>query len=234
MCNLEKGRASVISHAQAKTLFHEFGHALQALLSRTGLQHFSGTRGELDFVEAPSQLMEYLCYDARVLPMFARHHTTREPIPAATVAALNEARKAFSALELQQQIAFAVGDQLIFGGVAQDKPFHEMSDAEVERALERLHARYLSVPHVPGTCWPARFGHLATYGAAYYSYTYARAFAADLWHTCFEADPLDARVGRRYRQEVLRFGGSKDPKLMLREMLGRPFSADALVREVCN
>ncbi|XP_052726530.1 mitochondrial intermediate peptidase, mitochondrial isoform X9 [Vigna angularis] len=90
-----------LNHWEVETLFHEFGHALHSLLSRTDYQHFSGTRAVLDFAEIPSNLFEYYAWDYRVLRKFARHYSTGEQIPQKLVESMQGARDMFAATELQ-------------------------------------------------------------------------------------------------------------------------------------
>jgi len=230
VCNFEKG-GTLLHHGQVQTLFHEFGHALHSLLSRTEFQHLSGTRGELDFVETPSQLMEYFCFDKRVLKLFALHHRTGEPIPDEIVAALTGARSKFQAMELQQQVMFAACDQVLFGKEEILRSVEDNPQA-ASVTLSALQNKYSHIPYVEGTFWISRFSHFVNYGAAYYSYTYARAFAADIWHTCFREDPLNRKAGQKLRESIFQHGGSKDPHVMLEEMLGRPTSIDPLITEI--
>jgi Zn-dependent oligopeptidase len=108
--------ASVLMTPQeVETLFHEFGHALHSLLSRTEFQHLSGTRGALDFVEVPSHLMEYYARDFRVVRTFARHHVTSEPMPEELWARVQSARTSFAALDLQAAVVTSLYDQALFG-----------------------------------------------------------------------------------------------------------------------
>jgi len=225
VCNFDKSCQS-LQHTQVQTLFHEFGHALHTLLSRTEFQHLSGTRGELDFVETPSQLMEYFCYDERVLKKFAFHHETGEAIPSEVVNALRGSKRMFQAMEVQQQTMFAACDMKLFS----DSELLDEGSATEE--LIKLHDAYTQVPHVPGTFWLTKFSHFVNYGAAYYSYTFARAFAADLWYTCFHKDPLNREVGMAYRNNILRHGGTRDPNAMMQDMLKRPPQFDAFINEI--
>lgn len=105
----------LMTHVEVETLFHEFGHALHSLLSRTEFQHLSGTRGALDFVEVPSHVMEYFARDYRVVKTFARHHVTGEPIPEDLWKRVMASRSTFAAMDLQQAIATAMFDQALFG-----------------------------------------------------------------------------------------------------------------------
>jgi intermediate peptidase len=77
------------------------------------------------------------------------------------------------------------------------------------------------VPFVDGTFWHTRFSHLYGYGSGYYSYLWAKAYAAHLWHGCFAADPLSGAAGQAYREKILRKGGGAEPEDMIRELLPR-------------
>ncbi|OEL22139.1 putative mitochondrial intermediate peptidase, mitochondrial [Dichanthelium oligosanthes] len=105
VCNFSSssGITARLSHGDVETLFHEFGHALHSLLSRTEYQHFSGTRVALDVAETPSNLFEYYAWDYRVLKTFALDETTGDAIPEKLVKALNASRNMFPATELQRQ-----------------------------------------------------------------------------------------------------------------------------------
>mmetsp|Transcript_10330 Transcript_10330/g.20321 ORF Transcript_10330/g.20321 Transcript_10330/m.20321 type:complete len:890 (-) Transcript_10330:525-3194(-) len=233
LCNFERPGA-LMHHTQVQTLFHEFGHALHSLLSRTEYQHLSGTRGELDFVETPSQLMEYFAFDDRVIRMFARHHSTGEPIPHDVVNALSGARRKFQAMEYQQQVMYAACDQLLFGSGQEAENVQKIvrDPTAASDVLRKLHEKYTLIPYTEGTFWLARFSHFVNYGAAYYSYTYSRTFAADLWHTRLAESPLDRRVGDDLRAKMLSYGGSRDPRDMLEDLLGREASVDPLIDEL--
>ena len=76
------------------------------------------------------------------------------------------------------------------------------------------------VAYVPGTFWHARFGHLVTYGAGYYSYLYAKVFAAHIWARRFEADPLNREAGELLRRGLLEHGNARDPRSLIAGVLG--------------
>ena len=179
----------LISHGEVETLFHEFGHALHSVLSRTEFQHLSGTRGKLDFVELPSHLMEYFVWDWRVLREFATHYATKEPVPRDLVEAHRASKYMFAGLDTQLQVLYARFDQQVFG-----PPPADGSPVDSTAILRELQNAHTAIPYVEDTYWHARFGHAVGYGAGYYSYLYARVFAAHIWERCFAEDPLNRQV----------------------------------------
>ncbi|XXG75946.1 hypothetical protein AAC387_Pa08g0408 [Persea americana] len=216
VCNFSASPGSStarLNHGDVETLFHEFGHALHSLLSRTEYQHFSGTRMVLDLAETPANLFEYCVWDYRVLRMFASHYSTGEVIPEKLVESMNGARRMFAATELQRQILYSLIDQTLFG----EQPSTPMDTVSVVADLRRQHTCW---NHVEGTHWHTRFSHLINYGAGYYSYLYARCFAATIWQESFVENPLSFTTGSALRSKFLQHGGAKDPADLLKDFVG--------------
>ncbi|KAL2227187.1 probable mitochondrial intermediate peptidase, mitochondrial isoform X1 [Sesamum indicum] len=215
VCNFPGSNfASVhLHHSDVETLFHEFGHALHSLLSRTDYQHFSGTRVVLDFAETPSNLFEYYAWDYRVLRKFAKHNSTGDPIPEKLVQSLIGAKNMFAATELQRQVFYALIDQAL----------HTMQPSSVKDTVSivaDLKREHTSWKYVEGTHWHTRFSHLVTYGAGYYSYLYAKCFAATIWQKILQQDPLSLAAGSALRSKFLQHGGAKDPTIILNDLVG--------------
>ncbi len=105
----------LLTPGELETLFHEFGHALHSLLSRTEFQHLSGTRGALDFVELPSHVFEYWARDERSVSAFARHHITGASMPQGLWARVQAVRGHFLGAELSSSLANALFDQALHG-----------------------------------------------------------------------------------------------------------------------
>lgn len=204
---------SKLNHWDVETLFHEFGHALHSLLSRTDYQHFSGTRVVLDLAETPSNLFEYYAWDYRFLKTFAKHCTTGDTIPEKLVEAMNGARNMFAATELQRQIFFAMTDLSLFG----EPPATPIDTIQIVADLKR---KYTCWDHIDGTHWHTRFSHFINYGAGYYSYLYARCFASTIWQEICHEDPLSPSTGMAIRSKLLQHGGAKDPISLLKDLVG--------------
>jgi intermediate peptidase len=212
VCNLSSGgdELLLLSHGEVETLFHEFGHGLHSLLSRTRFQHMSGTRGAMDFVETPSHLFEHVAWHADLfLRPFTAHHLTGQSLPDDLITKLQQSRYAFSTIERYQQVLYAKLDQQLFG------PHSKQSST---RIFADLHHQ-MGIPYMPGTHWHSRFGHLVTYGAGYYGYLYAHVFASDLWHHLFASTSDWRRSGDVLWHGLLQHGGAKDPAVLLNEIL---------------
>jgi mitochondrial intermediate peptidase len=217
VCNLANSPA--LSHAEVETLFHEFGHALHSLLSRTRFQHMSGTRAAMDFVETPSHLFENFVWDASFLPILGQHAESGAAIPDDLIQQLQQSRDLLSSVERQNQILYSIFDQKLFG--TPDRTV--ASPTELFRDLHRE----LDVPFQEGTHWHSRFNHLVSYGAGYYGYLYSEVFARDIWnHILSQGRSFDRSMGDQLWNKLLRHGGAKDPRIMLTDLLGRPPKVD--------
>ncbi|RMX69712.1 hypothetical protein DD238_001718 [Peronospora effusa] len=232
VCNFNKpapDSPSLLTHAEVETLFHEFGHVMHSLLSRTEFQHLSGTRATLDFVETPSHLFEYFAWDYRVVSEFAHHYRTGAPFPPAMMQGLRDSKTMFAAMDTQTQCLYSMLDLQLF----KEQPL-PCSPNTTTQMMHELQNSSTLVPHVDGTYWHTRFGHLIGYGAGYYSYLYARVFAADIWHTNFAGPqgPLNCKAGERLYKKLMIHGGAKDPNELLVDMLGREPSPTSYLHEL--
>jgi intermediate peptidase len=113
--------------SEVETMFHEFGHVLHSVFSRTRYQSLSGTRTQTDFVEVPSHLFEHFAWDWRVARRWARHHETGEPIPEPLMRALRGSRRMFSGFETQSQVSYALFDQWLHGGQPRRDPLESLA-----------------------------------------------------------------------------------------------------------
>jgi intermediate peptidase len=129
----------------------------------------------------------------------------------------------FRGVEVQTQIVHSRFDQALFGPELGGRTSTEM--------FEMLHGE-AGVPFAGGTHWHSRFGHLVTYGAGYYGYLYAQTFAADIWTSTLassstsSSDAVRREGGTKIWKEMLIHGGAKDPREMIRAVLGREPSVD--------
>ncbi len=206
---------------ELETLLHEFGHGLHALLSKTRYATQGGTNVLLDFVEAPSQMLEDWVYDPAVLALFHEACAECPAVPGEMIERAARARQLAKGVETTRQLLFANYDLALYGHRRED-PMRLWTRMEGATPLG----------HAAGTIFPAGFEHIAgDYAAGYYAYMWSLAIAEDL-RTAFAADRLDAAVGRHYRETVLANGGQLAPDELIRSFLGRPGNRDAFHRSL--
>ena len=231
VCNFpppSPGKPSLLKHSDVETIFHEFGHAMHVILTRAERGRFAGTAVPGDFVEAPSQMLEAWVWDKTVLDSFAADY--RDPskkIPADILAKLKEAKFAVEGTRYRRQLGFGMMDLTLHTQI------HEANAKEtLPLANQVLSDVFYPMPE--GTAFPAYFGHLVGYDAGYYGYAWADAIAADM-ATVFENSPdgfLDAKVGRRLRDEIYAAGNSRDVNVSIEKFLGRPRSIEPFLKKI--
>ncbi|KAH6660060.1 peptidase family M3 [Truncatella angustata] len=211
-------KPALLDYYQMETLFHEMGHAIHSVLARTSLQNVSGTRCATDFAELPSTLMEHFCSDPTVLGLFARHYETDEPLPYELVAEKLRVFKRFEASERENQIILAMLDQEYHSSKPGQAGFDSTA---IYHNLQREHGRL--PPDTPGTRWQGFFGHLFGYGSTYYSYLFDQTLSERVWRVVFSggqnAGALDRANGERLKENLLKWGGSRDPWRCLSDAL---------------
>ncbi len=212
------GSPSLLRHSEVETLFHEFGHILHQVMTRSPYVRFSGTAVERDFVEAPSQMLEHWVWRPDILRGFARHVQTGEPLPEDLLARMMAAKNVGSGVHYLRQIYFARLD-LAYHGPGREK--------DTDGLAQELHP-ITGFDFVPGTHFQAGFGHLFGYDAGYYGYLWSQVFGDDMY-TRFEEDP---QAGLQYRSLILEAGGTRDGDEMLRDFLGREPRNEAFLREI--
>jgi thimet oligopeptidase len=201
---------------ELETLLHEFGHALHSNLSATRYMAQSGTSTQRDFVEAPSQMLEDWVYDERVLELMREVCPSCKPVPPELL------KKAVAAKDFAKGAAHA--RQHLYASY--DLELHTAGAPEPMATWARMEGA-TPLGHVPGTLFPANFGHIAGgYAAGYYGYLWSEVAALDL-RTAFATNKLDATAGQRYRRTVLARGGERPPADLLRDFLGRESNAQA-------
>jgi Zn-dependent oligopeptidase len=232
ICNFpppSSDRPSLASQQDVVTIFHEFGHAMHAILTTVNYAQFSGFNVPGDFVEAPSQMLEYFAWDKKVLDSFSGDY--RDPakkIPVEILTKLKEADLATKACAYRRQLAFGLLDLLIH------EPLTAAQKADLNGYANSI-LNEVFFPSDPSTALLASFGHLFDgYDAGYYGYAWADAIAADM-ASVFQSAPdgfLDATVGRRLRDEIYAVGDSRDITVSVEKFLGREHSTGPFLKKL--
>jgi intermediate peptidase len=224
----KNSRPPLLNISNVTELFHEFGHTFQLLLARNELQQLAGTRSFLDFVEMNSTFMENFASDYRILRLFAQHYRTGNPLPEELLTSSLQWTHAFAATDSLHQLWLAVLDQFLHSDISIQWLYPSTSLAN------ELHEQYTLIKTPPNASFHQEVPHLISYGAGYYTYLYSSVFSSQLWQKCFKKDPLNREVGQRYVETVLQYGGAKDPKKMMLDMLGEGLDIDGFVAQLKN
>jgi peptidyl-dipeptidase Dcp len=220
------GEPALLSIDDATTTFHEFGHALHGLLTQTRYPIVAGTNVPRDFVEFPSQLNEHWATTPEMLRRFAVHYRTGEPMPAALIERIVKAKKFNQGFETVEMLASAWVDMDI----------HLAGDRRIDpAAFEKESLAKLGMPdEIVMRHRPTQFGHIFSsdgYSAGYYAYLWAQVLDNDGFAAFEETgDVFSPEVARRFHDEVLIRGNSRDPAESYRAFRGRDPKIDALLR----
>ncbi|HWM23924.1 MAG TPA: M3 family metallopeptidase [Chthoniobacterales bacterium] len=231
ICNFpppSEGKPSLLTHTDVETLFHEFGHALHSIVTRANYSRFAGTNVPGDFVEAPSQMLQYWVWDKKVLDAFAAdYRDAAKKIPAETIEKMNQAKLATVGVYYRRQFAFAALDLALHAPRPEDYKYDcvAISNPILEKVF---------LPIAPETTFVTFFGHLNGYDAGYYGYAWADAIAADM-ATVFESAKdvyQDKQAGMRLRRDIYEPGDSRDITQSIEKFLGRKQSVQAFLKKI--
>jgi peptidyl-dipeptidase Dcp len=223
------GEPTLLSFEDAKTLFHEFGHALHALLSDVTYPMVSGTGVLTDWVELPSQLYEHWLEHPDILRRFALHYRTGEPMPPDLLERLVAARTFNQGCATVEYVASALIDlDLHLDRPAKGEGFD--INAFEQTALARI-----GMPaEIVMRHRPTHFQHVfagSGYAAAYYSYMWSEVLDADAFSAFEETgDIFDAATAQKLHDYVYSAGGTRDPAELYVAFRGRLPTPDGLLK----
>lgn len=233
ICNFSKPtkeKPSLLNHDEVTTFFHELGHGVHDIVSRTRYARFHGTGVEIDFVEMPSQMLEFWTWSKNELRALSSHYETGEPISDALIEKLISTKHVNGGIYNLRQLMFGLFDMSL----------HTIDNAE---DAKNFNLESVSNDLIKNVMMMSRdgnqlkfynsFGHIAGgYESGYYGYLYSLVFSSDVYYSLFKDDPMNAANGVRYRDIILRRGGSRDTMENLIELLGREPNSKAFLSEI--
>ncbi|KAK4499573.1 hypothetical protein PRZ48_010090 [Zasmidium cellare] len=259
VCNFSKPtpkRPSLLKHDEVVTLFHELGHGIHDLVSKTIYSRFHGTSTVRDFVEAPSQMLENWCWTPSQIKSLSKHWSYLSPeytkqfkeqagngesqpaesMPDDLIESIIRTQHVNDALFNLRQLHFGSFDMLVHEPASHE----DVKKLDVSETYNKLRKDIskLDGPEELGEDYhwghgQATFGHLiGGYDAGYYGYLSSQVYSADMFYTVFKQNPMDGKEGRRYRHTVLEKGGSQDEMKTLEEFLHRAPSTQAFYKEL--
>lgn len=215
---------SLLKRTEVETFFHEFGHALHAILGATEIASLSGTHTKTDFVELPSQMLEEWLTNKDILKKVSGHYITGQPLPDDLIDTIIKLKNMTSGYFVTRQTYLASMALSYFGHGTHKDP---------QTIMKQLHAKIMThSAFSEDNHFYASFGHLTGYGAKYYGYLWSLVFALDIFAEIKKHGLLNPEIGRKYVKEILSKGGAQDPNELLYNFLGREPNSKAFFKEM--
>jgi peptidyl-dipeptidase Dcp len=225
VCNFAKGDPCLLSYDDARTLFHEFGHALHQMLSDVTYGSISGTSVARDFVELPSQLYEHWLEVPEVLEKHARHAETGEAMPKALLDRLLAAQNYDMGFQTVEYVASALVDLDFHDGAAPADPIEAQAETLARIGMPHAIGMRHATPH---------FAHVFAgdgYSSGYYSYMWSEVMDADAFAAFEEAGgAFDAETAEKLERFILSAGGSQEADTLYTAFRGRMPGVEALLK----
>jgi len=228
VCNFAKpptGEPALLTFDDARTLFHEFGHALHSLMSDVTYGFISGTSVARDFVELPSQLYEHWLSVPEVLEKHARHVETGEAMPESLLKRLKAAENFDQGFSTVEYVASAIVDLDYHTGAVPD----DLMEAQAASLAALDMPEAITMRHAS-----PNFAHVFSgdgYSAGYYSYMWSEVMDEDAFEAFREADdPFDTETAAKLAKHIYAAGGSKDPEALYKAYRGKMPKVEALLK----
>jgi peptidyl-dipeptidase Dcp len=228
VCNFSRpagDEPALLTLEEVGTLFHEFGHALNSLLSKSPYRGLGGF--PRDFVEVPSQIMENWALDPEVLKVYAKHYRTGEVIPVALVEKIKKAEQFDQGFVTVEYLAACLLDMdwhTLPAGPAKDTTSFERASMEKRQLPPDI------VPRYRGTYFNHIFGPGGGYSSGYYAYIWSEVLDQDAFEAFREKGLFDQATARGFRT-ILEKGGSDDPMTLYKAFRGREPSVEPLLKK---
>ena len=231
VCNFNPSvgdQPALFSHDEVNILFHEFGHALQHMLTKIDYAEVSGIHGvPWDAVELASQFLENWAWQQESLHMIARHYQSGEPLPDNLFQRLNKTKNFHAAMQIVRQLEFALFDMRLH------VEFDPEEKNQIQRILDEVRSVICVISLPPFNRFQHSFSHVFAggYAAGYYGYKWAEMMAADAFSVFEEKGIFDYDSAQQFLTSILEPGGSEDPIDLFKTFRGREPKIEALLRQ---
>lgn len=219
-----EGTPSLLTIDEVETTFHEFGHALQAILSRAPYKSLAGTNVDRDYVEMCSQINEHWAFEPEVLKSYARHYKTGEPIPDELIEKISKSSKfnqGFATTELA-------------GAALLDLKYGETPEVTDVVAFEKKVGDEIGMPkEITYRYRSPYFKHVFGsdgYASGYYTYLWAQVLEADAWELFKQKGIFDKKTAASFKKNIMEAGDTEDPMVLFKRFRGHEPDAKALLR----
>lgn len=222
------GQPALLTSDDARTMFHEFGHALHGMFSHVQYPTFSGANTPRDFVEFPSQFNEHWAVEPRVFAHYARHYQTGAPMPGPLVERLTAARTFNQGFATTEYLGASLLD-LAWHALPPEAPRQDVGPFE-QAALAKFG---VAVPSVPPRYRTPYFAHIwgGGYSAGYYAYMWSEVLDDDAYAWFMAHGGMTRENGQRFRDMILSRGGTVEAGALYRAFAGHDPRIEPLMEQ---
>lgn len=230
-CNFNsptKNCPALLTHDEVITLFHEFGHALQHMLTTVDYADISGINGiPWDAVELASQFLENWAWEQESLDLFAHHYKTGEKLPEKLYQKMFKAKNFQSAMQMVRQLEFSLFDMELH------IHFNPEKNNQPQTILDAVRKKVSAVPAPSFNRFQNGFSHIFSggYAAGYYSYKWAEVMACDAFSLFIEKGIFDQASANKFLTYILQPGGSEEPAILYKKYRGRTPKVESLLQQ---
>jgi len=218
---------ALLTHDEVQTLFHEFGHGLQHMLTKIDHLGVSGINGvEWDAVELPSQFMENWCWEKEALDLISGHYQTDEKLPDELFQKMLNAKNFQAGMMMVRQIEFSLFD------FKMHQQYDPAKGGQIYKILNQIRKQVAVTQPPEFNRFAHSFSHIFAggYAAGYYSYKWAEVLSSDAYSLFEEKGVFDRTTGKSFLHNILETGGSQDAMQLFTAFRGREPNIDALLR----
>ena len=218
---------ALLTHDEVQTLFHEFGHGLQHMLTQIDYLGVSGINGvEWDAVELPSQFMENWCWEKEALALISGHYKTNEKLPDELFQKMLNAKNFQAGMMMVRQLEFSLFDLKIH------QQYNPAKGGQIYKTLNQIREQVAVIQPPAFNRFAHSFSHIFAggYAAGYYSYKWAEVLSSDAYSLFEEKGIFDQAAGKSFLHNILEKGGSQDAMQLFIDFRGREPNIDALLR----
>jgi thimet oligopeptidase len=212
-----------MSHGEVETFFHEFGHIMHFTLTKARYRAQAGFNVAMDFVEAPSQMLENWVWDGNMLKRLSKHYKTKRPLPDDLIKRILGAKLFGEAWSVRGQLVLAILDLTL----------HTKGSKNPNKLYASLVHKLLGIAPPRIQQYLAGFGHLAGgYDAGYYGYLWSKVYAEDMFTRFAREGVLNPKTGNDYRKWILEKGSSMEELDLVKNFLKRKPNNKAFLKSI--
>ena len=223
-------QAALLTHEEVLTLFHEFGHGLQHLLTLIDYSAVSGINGVAwDAVELPSQFLEYFAWEKSILNLISSHYKTNKRLPGTLIKKMRKAKNFQSGLQLLRQLELSLFDFRLHSEFDPTKGYEQ-----IQQVLDSIRQPINIIPVAPFNRFQHSFSHIFSggYAAGYYSYLWSEVLACDAFSKFQKNGIFNEKTGNAFLHSILEQGGAIDAIELFKKFRGRAPKIHAFLKSL--